>query len=129
MADTTLTQTGAQVQADLDKVEGLANIKTIGSGLSLSAGGELSASSANAGSGIEGHTVTFTTDYDYTNICICYLDNNLKLHQERVSKANIVSKTFNNVYKIVGLYVAYDNRVSQSPNYVKANVSEAVIVG
>ncbi len=44
MANTTLTQTGAEVQADLNKVEGLANIKTIGSGLSLSNAGELSTS-------------------------------------------------------------------------------------
>ena len=44
MANTTLTQTGAQVQADLNKVEGLANIKTVGSGLSLSTSGALSAS-------------------------------------------------------------------------------------
>lgn len=44
MANTTLTQTGAQVQADLDKVEGMAEIKTIGSGLVLSSAGELSAS-------------------------------------------------------------------------------------
>lgn len=44
MANTTLTQTGAQVQADLNKVEGLAEIKTIGSGLALSSSGELSSS-------------------------------------------------------------------------------------
>lgn len=44
MANTTLTQTGAQVQADLDKVEGMANIKSVGSGLSLSSAGQLSAS-------------------------------------------------------------------------------------
>lgn len=49
MANTTLTQTGAQVQADLDKVEGLANIKSVGSGLSLSSAGQLSASGGSGG--------------------------------------------------------------------------------
>ena len=48
MANTTLTQTGAQVQADLDKVEGLANIKSVGSGLSLSSAGQLSASGGSS---------------------------------------------------------------------------------
>lgn len=43
MANTQLTQTGTQVQADLDKVEGLATIKTIGTGLALSNAGELTA--------------------------------------------------------------------------------------
>jgi len=48
MANTTLTQTGAQVQADLDKVEGMANIKSVGSGLSLSSAGQLSASGGSS---------------------------------------------------------------------------------
>ena len=43
-----LTQTGTQMQADLDKVEVLANIKSIGSNLSLSSGGELSATDTGA---------------------------------------------------------------------------------
>jgi len=43
-----LTQTGTQMQADLDKVEGLANVKSIGSNLSLSSGGELSATDTGA---------------------------------------------------------------------------------
>lgn len=43
-----LTQTGTQMQADLDKVEGLANVKSIGSNLSLSSGGELSANDTGA---------------------------------------------------------------------------------
>lgn len=38
-----LTQTGTELQADLNKVGGLANIKTIGTGLTLSEGGEISA--------------------------------------------------------------------------------------
>jgi len=44
MANTTLTQTGAQVQADLDKVESLANIKSIGTGLTLTSAGEIQVS-------------------------------------------------------------------------------------
>lgn len=43
-----LTQTGTQMQADLDKVEGLANVKSIGSNLSLSSGGELSGTDTGA---------------------------------------------------------------------------------
>lgn len=43
MANTTLTQTGAQVQADLNKVEGLANIKSVGAGLTLTNEGEIQA--------------------------------------------------------------------------------------
>jgi len=44
MSNFRLTQTGTELQADLNKVEGLANIKTIGTGLTLSEGGEISAS-------------------------------------------------------------------------------------
>ena len=43
MSNFRLTQTGTELQADLNKVEGLANIKTIGTGLTLSEGGEISA--------------------------------------------------------------------------------------
>lgn len=49
MSNFRLTQTGTELQADLNKVEGLANIKTIGTGLTLSSAGELSAS---GGSGL-----------------------------------------------------------------------------
>lgn len=47
-----LTQTGTEMQADLDKVEGLANIKSIGSNLSLSSAGALSATDTGA-TGVE----------------------------------------------------------------------------
>lgn len=54
-----LTQTGAQVKADLDKVEGMANIKSAGSGLSLSSAGELSASGGSSGTQLYMHVATF----------------------------------------------------------------------
>lgn len=57
MANTTLTQTGAQVQVDLNKVEGMAEIKTVGSGLTLSSAGELSASGGGTAIG-GGYTLT-----------------------------------------------------------------------
>ena len=58
MADTTLTQTGAEVQADLDKVEGLANIKSVGSGLTLTSAGEIQVS-GGGGTQLYLHTFTF----------------------------------------------------------------------
>lgn len=66
MANTTLTQTGAQVQADLDKVEGMANIKTVGSGLSLSSAGQLSTSGGSLPTGgTAGQVLTKVDGTDY----------------------------------------------------------------
>lgn len=74
MANTTLTQTGAQVQSDLNKVEGLAEIKTIGSGLTLSSSGELSSSGGGVSFGrIYVHYVP-TSYGDEGNFRIDYLD-------------------------------------------------------
>lgn len=58
MADYTLTQTGEQIQSDLNKVESLANIKSIGSGLSLNSAGQLSATGGGSGavSSVNGKT-------------------------------------------------------------------------
>lgn len=55
MANYSLTQTGAEVQADLDKVEGMVNITSIGSGLSLTSG-ELSAT-GGGGSTLYRHNI------------------------------------------------------------------------
>ena len=59
-----LTQTGAQVQADLDKVEGMAEIKSVGSGLSLSSAGELSASGGGGGTKLYLHSVKVPVQND-----------------------------------------------------------------
>ena len=50
MADYRLTQTGAEVQEDLDKVESLADIESIGDGLNLD-DGELSIDTSGASVG------------------------------------------------------------------------------
>ena len=61
-----LTQTGTQMQADLDKVEGMANIKSVGSGLSLSGAGQLSASGGSLPTGgTAGQVLTKVDGTDY----------------------------------------------------------------
>jgi len=89
MANTTLTQTGAEVQADLNKVEGLANIKTIGSGLSLSNAGELS-TSGGGGSGI------IVIDLLANNLITAYYGNSLF-----VINRNTLATIFANVDDII----------------------------
>lgn len=129
MADTTLTQTGAQVQADLDKVEGLANIKTVGSGLSLSAGGELSASSNNVSSNIEGHTITLGTSY--ANIYfVAWLDSSLKPHAIHLrGTANITNASLTDVYKIVRFSASKEitGGFDNSPNYISSSTANAIV--
>lgn len=74
MANFQLTQTGAHVQSDLNKVEGLAEIKTIGSGLTLSSSGELSSSGGGVSFGkIYIHYVT-TSYGDQDSFEIVYMD-------------------------------------------------------
>jgi len=75
MANFQLTQTGAQVQADLNKVESLAEIKTVGSGLTLSSSGELS--SSGGGGGLSFGTVYLHLEATYAtsnNFILKYAD-------------------------------------------------------
>lgn len=98
MADTQLTQTGTQVQADLDKVEGLADIKTIGNGLSLSSAGELSAS----GSGLQLYlhkikfSLTSESNYFKSSNCECIL------LSKRATAYDAYDFTYEVLYKLNG---------------------------
>ena len=124
MADTTLMQTGAEVQADLNKVEGLANIKTIGSGLSLSAGGELSAN----GSSIKGYTVTLGTSYA-NHYSITWLDSSLIPHSIVLDgTTNINNTPLTDVYKIRTFVASrwVNNHAEDEPNYIYANKTNTV---
>lgn len=60
MANYQLTQTGQEIQDDLNKVESLAEIKSIGSGLSLSQAGELSVTGGGGGGAASSVTVLTT---------------------------------------------------------------------
>ncbi len=105
MANYQLTQTGAEVQASLDKVEGMVNIKSVGSGLSLSGEGELSASSG--GTTLYRHTFNMTwVESDRTSykqlVIICNRPTTLLFRSGSLSSYLVYDWT-----EILTMYVTY----------------------
>ena len=130
MANFKLTQTGEQIQADLDLLD--KNSATSGQVLTANGTGGASWQNASGGSSggttIEGHSVSFNSTITY-NVSmagyVLYLDNNLKPRHAIIPPD--FSLTINNVYKIFGLYMKNSEPTGGvSPNYYNTDVEKAI---